>query len=173
MGIINGYPDGGFHPNAKITRAEFATIAARFFEVKNDSAPEKDIFSDISDSWANSYINLAYQLKVVDGYPDGTFKPENSISRTEAMQIVNNTLRRNPSNDGLLPDHDMVTWPDNADKDKWYYATVQEATNSHEYKFLTDGSEKWTKELPVRDWEAFEKEWSTANSAANPGEVVN
>ena len=90
------------------------------------------------------------------------------------MTIVNNTLRRTPHKDQLLTGREMITWPDNMDKAKWYYAAVQEATNSHEYirGSITD-YETWTKELPVRDWAAFERAWSDANSAANPGEVVS
>ena len=65
----------------------------------------------------------------------------------------------------------MIQWPDNANRTIWYYADVQEATNSHEYT-MSGEYENWEKLLPVRDWEAFEKMWSTAHSATNPGEVV-
>ena len=90
------------------------------------------------------------------------------------MTIVNRVLKRAPHKDHLLDD--MIKWPDNMDKSVWYYADVQEATNSHTYTMsgMTDGVyEIWQKLRPVRDWEAFEKMWSTAHSAANPGEVVN
>ena len=171
MGIINGYPDGTFRPNASITRAEFAKIAVSFFK---DHVRETmgDKFSDISGKWYTEYINLAAELAIVNGYPDGTFRPDNSINRAEAMTIVNNTLRRSPHKDHLLPEDDMITWPDNP-KSAWYYAAVQEATNSHEYqRASTDDTEQWTKELPVRDWAALERAWSEANSSRNPGEVV-
>lgn len=174
LGIIDGYPDGTFRPMAGITRAEFAKMAVSFFELTESQKNHADIFSDISTSWARQYINAAYLCNIISGYPDGTFKPAKLITRAEAMTIVNNTLRRTPHKDHLLPGKDMITWPDNMDKNQWYYAAVQEATNSHEYRraSITD-YEVWTKELPVRDWAAFERAWSDANSATNPGEVVN
>lgn len=170
-GIISGYPDGSFHPNGKITRAEFATIASRFFDVTVSGA---DAFPDISGHWARQYINEAAAIGIVTGYEDGTFRPQKLITRAEAMTMVNRTLGRAPEKDHLLDD--MLKWPDNMDTTQWYYAQVQEATNSHEYQMATasDGTEYeiWTELLPVRDWVAFEKAWSDANSAANPGEVV-
>ena len=173
MGIISGYPDGTFRPNAGITRAEFAKIAVSFFDVNVDNTLGSK-FSDVGGAWYTKYINLAAELNIVNGYADGTFRPNNLITRAEAMKIVNNTLRRTPHKDHLLPEKDMITWPDNMDKNVWYYAVVQEATNSHDYEraSVTD-IEQWTAELPVRDWAKFEREWSDANSAANPGEVVD
>ena len=172
MGIIDGYPDGSFRPNAGITRAEFAKIAVSFFK---DYVSETigDRFTDISGKWYTTYINLAAELEIVNGYPDGTFRPQNKITRAEAMQIVNNTLRRTPHKDHLLPERSMNMWPDNP-RSAWYYAAVQEATNSHEYqrKSFTD-YEKWISKLPERDWAAFERSWSDANAAPNPGEVVD
>ena len=179
LGVLTGYPDGGFHPQANITRAEFATMAVRFFDVTGAQTSGRDVFSDIAGHWANDYINMAYLLEIVNGYPDGTFRPQNAITRAEAMTIVNNTLRRTPCNEGIRPvAKDMITWPDNMDTTKWYYAAVQEATNSHEYTYFASQTsgisdlELWVRILPVRDWAAFEKAWSDANSAANPGEVV-
>ena len=172
MGIIDGYPDGTFRPNAGITRAEFAKIAVSFFK---DNVRETigDRFSDIHGKWYTEYVNLANELAIVNGYPDGTFRPDNKIIRAESMTIVNNTLRRTPCKEGLLPVSMMITWPDNA-ASAWYYEAVQEATNSHEYsRASTTAKEQWTKLLPVRDWAAFERAWSTANSAANPGNVVD
>ena len=172
MGIIDGYPDGTFRPNAGITRAEFAKIAVSFFK---DYVSETvgDRFTDISGKWYTTYINLAAELAIVSGYPDGTFRPQNRITRAEAMQIVNNTLRRTPHKDHLLPEQSMNVWPDNP-RTAWYYAAVQEATNSHEYqrRSLTD-YEQWLAKLPERDWAAFERAWSNANAAPNPGEVVD
>ena len=170
-GIISGYPDGSFQPNGKITRAEFATIASRFFDVE---ASGSDIFPDIDGHWAEQYINEAATAGIINGYEDGTFRPQKLITRAEAVTMVNRTLGRAPDQDHFLPD--MLVWPDNMDTSKWYYAQMQEATNSHEYEMKTksDGSkyEVWTKMLPIRDWQAFEKEWSDSNSSENPGEVV-
>ncbi len=170
-GIISGYPDGSFKPNGKITRAEFATIASRFFDIE---ASGVDAFPDISGHWAEQYINEAAAAGIINGYEDGTFRPQKLITRAEAMTMVNRTLGRAPEKDHLL--YDMLKWPDNMDTTQWYYAQVQEATNSHEYEMKTnsDGTnyEVWTKMLPIRDWQAFEKEWSDSNSSENPGEVV-
>ena len=170
-GIISGYPDGTFDPNGYITRAEFAVIAARFFDMDYQG---EDLFPDIDGHWAQDYINQAAEDGFIEGYPDGTFGPDKYITRAEAVTLVNRTLDRHPDPDHFL--EDMLVWPDNLDTGQWYYADMQEATNSHEYQVKKDAQgneyEVWTKVLPVRDWEAFEKEWSDANSAENPGEVV-
>ena len=171
-GIISGYPDGSFRPNGSITRAEFATIAVRFFDVQYDGA---HLFPDVDGHWAQDYIDQAGSAGLVSGYPDGTFAPDRSITRAEAVTLVNRTLDRHPDPEHFLKD--MLVWPDNRDTTAWYYADMQEATNSHQYEMKTDSDktkhEVWTKLLPIRDWEAFEKAWSDAGSASNPGEVVN
>jgi S-layer homology domain. len=167
-GIINGYPDGSFNPNGKITRAEFAAMAIRFFQ---DAKVGPSKFSDTIGHWAEEAIDKALEQGLITGYPDGTFRPDQPITRAEAMTIVNRVLKRAPHKDHLLPERDMITWPDNMDKTVWYYADVQEATNSHEYT-MNGEYENWERELPVRDWEAFEKMWSNAHSASNPGEVI-
>ena len=169
-GIIDGYEDGTFKPDGNITRAEFATIAVRFFEATYDG---EDLFSDIAGHWAQDYINEAANAGVVDGYPDGTFRPQQYITRAEAMTMVNRTIDRHPPKDHLLAD--MIVWPDNPET-AWYYEQVQEATNSHEYTMNTDDEQNpyeiWTKLLPNRDWSELEKEWSDANDGAGSGEVV-
>ncbi len=173
--LINGYPDGNYRPNANITRAEFATIAIRFFLEEDVEIVENNL-SDVKGHWAEANINLAYALNLINGYPDGTFRPDQQITRAEAMTIVNRVLERAPHKDHLLDD--MIEWPDNMDEDVWYYADVQEATNSHEFYKTKDKDEDkvheiWTELLPVRDWVALEQAWSQANSSKNPGEVVD
>ena len=154
MGIITGYPDGTFRPNAAITRAEFAAIAARF---DNDGDKTAAKFSDIANHWAKDEISIAYNNGWINGYPNGTFGPQRDITRAETMTLVNRVLNRQPETaDDLLPD--MVTWTDNADKNAWYYLAVQEATNSHYYKFKTNSKyEKWTELRETRDWTLLEK----------------
>lgn len=170
-GLITGYPDGSFKPNANITRAEFATIAIRFF-LEEDVEINENNLTDVKGHWAEANINLAYALGLINGYPDGTFRPNQLITRAEAMTIVNRVLERDPHKDHLLDD--MIEWPDNMNEDAWYYADVQEATNSHQfYRDSEDEHEVWTELLPVRDWAALEREWSEANSSKNPGEVVD
>ena len=168
-GILKGYEDGTFQPNGYITRAEFATIAIRFFSGVYEG---EDLFPDIKGHWAEDYINNAANKGLVKGYEDGTFGPDRYITRAEAVTLVNRTLNRHPHNDGLH--QDMLRWPDNMDTSKWYYADMQEATNSHEpdKDKTTADKEYWGKMLPIRDWEALEKEWSNANSAPGEGEVV-
>ena len=170
-GIIAGYEDGSFRPNGYITRAEFATIAARFFDVTYNG---KDLFPDISGHWAKDYINQAANKGFVNGYEDGTFKPDRNITRAEAVTLVNRTLDRHQDKSHFTKD--MLVWPDNMDQTKWYYADMQEATNSHTYQMKENSDktkyENWTKTLPIRNWEALEKAWSNANSSQGNGNVV-
>ena len=154
MGIITGYPDGTFRPNAAITRAEFAAIAARF---DNDGDKTAAKFSDIATHWAKDEISIAYNNGWITGYPDGTFGPQRDITRAETMTLVNRVLNRQPeTEDDLLPN--MTVWTDNANPKAWYYLAVQEATNSHYYKFKTNSQyEKWTELRETRDWTLLEK----------------
>ena len=111
MGIIAGYPDGTFRPNAPITRAEFAAIATRF-DNNGDKTPVS--FTDIIGHWAEGEITVAANHGWVSGYGDGTFRPQNQITRAETMSLVNRVLKRLPETPAdLLPD--MITWTDNAD----------------------------------------------------------
>ena len=154
MGIITGYPDGTFRPNAAITRAEFAAIAARF---DNDGDKTAAKFSDIATHWAKDEISIAYNNGWITGYPDGTFGPQRDITRAETMTLVNRVLNRQPeTEDDLLPN--MTVWTDNANPKAWYYLAVQEATNSHYYEFKTNSQyEKWTELRETRDWTALEQ----------------
>ena len=169
-GVLDGYEDGTFKPNGNITRAEFATITARFFEATYDG---ENLFPDIEGHWAQDYINEAANASIVNGYEDGTFRPQQYITRAEAVTMVNRTIERHPDADHLLDD--MITWPDNPET-AWYYEQIQEATNSHEYTMNTDDEQNpyeiWTNLLPNRDWSELEKEWSDANDGAGSGEVV-
>ena len=154
MGIITGYPDGTFRPNSAITRAEFAAIAARF---DNDGDKTAAKFSDIATHWAKDEISIAYNNGWITGYPDGTFGPQRDITRAETMTLVNRVLNRQPeTEDDLLPN--MTVWTDNANPKAWYYLAVQEATNSHYYKFKTNSKyEQWTALRETRDWKALEQ----------------
>ena len=167
-GILDGYEDGSFRPNASITRAEFTKIAVSFF--KHVVGASSNPFNDVPDSaWYAEFVKAAAELGLIDGYEDGTFRPNAPITRAEACTIVNRTLGRAPDKDNLLPEHEMLTWPDNS-RDAWYYAQIQEATNSHDYQWL-GAIELWTAKLAERDWDALEKEWSNAYSAPG-GEVA-
>ncbi|NLY21135.1 MAG: hypothetical protein GXZ08_07640 [Tissierellia bacterium] len=167
-GAIKGYEDGSFKPNDFITRGEFAAMASRF--LSETGTLTKNNFTDVKGNWAEESIEKLVSLGMIKGYEDGSFKPEQRITRAETATLVNAVLERTPHKDNLLKD--MKRWTDNMDEDKWYYAQIQEATNSHIYERVNVKSfENWTRLLPVRDWAALEREWSNANSSSNPGDV--
>ena len=138
MGILKGYKDGSFRPNAPITRAELAALAIRFAAVSD--CAENSALTDISNHWAKDSISCAAKYGWVKGYGNGKFLPNNNITRAEAFTLINNMLNRNPKNTDLLPG--MTTWKD-CTPNHWYYAAIQEATNSHTYVRNPDGSETW------------------------------
>ena len=154
MGILGGYEDGTFRPNDSITRAEFAKIAVSFFEYEDISA--ENIFTDVAaGSWYENFVAVAAKLGLIEGYAGNVYRPNESITRAEACTIINRTLGRAPDADHLLPESQMNTWTDNR-PGAWYYAQLQEATNSHEYKWSGD-IEHWTAKLPERDWDALQR----------------
>lgn len=151
--IITGYPDGTFRPDAPVTRAEFAAIAARFDE---KSARTTASFRDIYGHWAERYISRSAELGWIRGYTDNTFRPDQSITRAEAMALINRVLNRNPeSKDDLL--RSMNIFNDNLDTAKWYYLDVQEAANSHDFIRKANGYEMWKKLRADPDWKALER----------------
>ena len=143
---IVGYGNGEVRPQNNITRAEVTAIAARFNHDGDKTAAK---FSDIANHWAKDEISIAYNNGWITGYPDGTFDPQRDITRAETITLVNRILNRQPeTEDDLLPN--MTVWTDNANPKAWYYLAVQEATNSHYYKFKTNSKyEKWTEQLDV------------------------
>lgn len=153
LGIITGYPDGTFKPNKPITRAEFAAIAARFDETQSGKSAT---FSDVIGHWAAKEIGIAYYNDWIKGYPDGTFKPDQNITRAEAMTLINRVLERKPESPADLLTN-MNKWTDNMDTSKWYYLDVQEATNSHGYTRKTFNYELWRQMIPDPDWSRYER----------------
>ncbi len=155
-GIVSGYPDGTFRPNAPITRAEMAKIIALFAKLDRSL----DSFNDISGHWAEAYIRLAAGNGWIQGYPDGSFRPNRSITRAETMTMINRVLERVPSvEEHLLPYRTMLTFPD-CQPGEWYYIAVQEATNSHTYERASgvkNGDEQWIALRANRDWTLLEK----------------
>lgn len=162
-GILTGYEDGSFKPNASITRAEFAAVAARFLD---DSYVDdgKGDFSDTADHWAASYIRLAAKAGWING-SGNRFDPEEYITRAQVMTIVNRMLDRTPDKDHMLPS--MKTWTDNPEG-TWYYEAVQEATNEHDYTRDEMSVETWTLVKQHRDWAAIELGWAANNGASAP-----
>lgn len=141
MGILSGRNKDIFDPNATITRAEFATICVAFD--KSEPKTGKS-FSDVTGGWAKPYVEKAAALGWITGYEDGTFRPRNNITRAEAMMLINRMLHRLPQTPADLH-RNMITWPDNSNTSVWYYLPVQEATNSHEYRYKENHLyESWT-----------------------------
>lgn len=155
-GIVDGYPDGTFRPDAPITRAEMAKIISLF--AKLDKSESR--FSDIAGHWAEAYIRLAAGNGWIAGYPDGTFGPQRNITRAETATMINRVLDRVPSEEShLLSRGVMQIWPDENPGD-WFYFAMQEATNSHDYERNAKwaaADEQWTALRETRDWSQLEK----------------
>lgn len=156
--IVDTAKGGAFRPNEAITRAELAAMLAQF----SDAKPVKGVkFSDVSaEHWAYEAIAIAAKMGWIEGYPDGTFRPDATITRAEMMTLVNRALERVPSDeDHLLSKRVMLTFPDCKSGD-WFYIAVQEATNSHTYERAAtekNGDEQWTALRANRDWTQLEK----------------
>lgn len=149
-GAITDSRTGYFRPNDAITRAELAAMLAQFAEKKSAAI----YFSDISAGyWAANAIALTANLGWINGYPDGTFGPDKTVTRAELMAMVNRATGRAPKSTGALLSG-MKTWKDNADTARWYYLDVQEATNSHTY--LGAPTETWTSLTATPDWSQYE-----------------
>ncbi len=152
LGVVTGRTADTFAPNEFITRAEFATICARFDDA--DEKCEDCNFADIEGHWASDYILEAVAYKWIQGYEDNTFRPDNNITRAEAATLINRVLVRLPEDATCLLEG-MKTWPDN-EEDAWYYLAIQEATNSHTYGRIDAVNEKWTELTENRDWTVYE-----------------
>lgn len=159
MGLIGGYPDGTFQPNGLMSRAELAQVIARFFAAAQTGYGKQ--FDDVAEeSWYGECVRIVSGLGIMTGVSDTEFVPDASVKRSEAMATFNRLLGHRPLADGFLPG--MITWPDNMNPAAWYYADIQEATNSHECEeTVVDGvtRERWTRLLPVRDWSELEKKY--------------
>lgn len=154
-GIVNGYPDGTFRPNAPITRAEMAKIIALFAKLDKTA----DRFPDTAGHWAEAYIRLAAGNGWIEGYPDGSFRPDRSITRAETVTMIDRVLERVPKDESrLLPHETMLTFPD-CTPGQWFYIAVQEAANSHVYERAANersGDEQWKELRDNRDWTRLE-----------------
>lgn len=149
-GILSGYLDGTFKPNAPITRAEMASIIARFDKLTETGKT----FNDIEGHWAQKYIELAATKGWLSGDGDGNFRPNDNIKRDETFAMINRVLERQVETvKDLLPQSEMNMWIDNMDEGAWYYKDVQEATNYHKCERIDQSMyEKWTEKIPDIDW---------------------
>ena len=141
FGIITGYSDGSFHPDAPVTRAEFAAIASRFEKLTEGSKS----FTDVPDTyWAARYINFAATRGWVTGYSDGTFKPENTITRAEVAAVTCRLLERS-ADQSYIRSHlkELRTFADMTES-HWAYWYAMEAANGHDYT-KSGGSENWSR----------------------------
>lgn len=152
LGIVEGRTETEFMPNAKITRAEFSTIVARFADFGYEKGAA---FTDVDGHWAEEYIYEAAAYGWIAGYEDNTFRPDRFITRAEAMTLTNRVLKRIPENKEALLDG-MTEWIDNMDTSAWYYIAVQEATNSHDFERKNESFEIWKKITEARDWTEYE-----------------
>ena len=150
LGIVQGRSATTFDPKAPITRAQFAAICARF---DTGVSSGSRTFSDISGHWAEKYIERAAELSWIQGFADGTFRPDTYITRAQAMTMINHVLNRTPEDEEDLLEG-MKVWPD-CNPGDWFYLAVQEATNSHDYK--DRGGEVWTKLIRDPDWTRYER----------------
>lgn len=155
-GIVTGYNDGTFRPNQPITRGEMAKIIANFANLNKGTKS----FTDLSGHWSKTYVEFAAGNGWIAGYPDGSFRPDQKITRAETVTMINRVLERVPAKElRLLSRSIMLTFPDNNPGD-WYYIAIQEASNSHEYQrsvYETTGDEMWTKLIDNVDWTKLEK----------------
>lgn len=143
--IIFGY-EGYFRPSENITRAEFAAICVRFFENRSEStiSPKDIAFTDFDSShWAYDTIKKAYANGYVAGYPDGTLRADNTITRAEAVTIVNRMLERVPDKEYIDNNlHKLIDFVDVRDNKYWAYYEIFEAANTHYIRFVNDFA-KW------------------------------
>lgn len=141
LGMLGGYPDGTFRPDAPITRAEFAAIALAF---AYNPASASCSYTDVNTSaWYYTYVAQATTYGWISGYPDGSFRPNNSITRAEVAVIVNNMLGRNADESYIDRNADKLVSFVDLSKNHWAYYTIMEATNSHDYTSASSG-ETWT-----------------------------
>ena len=153
LGIVEGRDAKHFEPNAPITRAELTAMCVRFV---NFGTVEGDMtFNDLGNHWAKNEIERARVLGWTNGYPDGTFRPDQNMSRAEVVTMINRVLARVPETEkDLLPE--MRRWIDNKPSD-WYYLAIQEATNTHEYVRKGRIHETWQRILKDPEWIRYEK----------------
>ena len=143
LGLVNGYADGTFKPNQFITRAEFVSLMIAFFEP--EEILDSNAFTDISDGeWYYNAIMRAVDKGFISGYPDGSFKANQYITRAEVCKIVNSVMYRKPIQPGLYDK--LIMWPDLSEKD-WFYLDVMEATHSHtaDFEHFKYESEYWVR----------------------------
>lgn len=148
MGIIQGYSDGSFHGNDKISRAAFASIAIRLANADNATGTGVQ-FSDVPESqWAHDAIAKASGYGWIGGYSDGAFRPGDPITRAAVTAVINRMLGRNADTAYVAAHKDALKqFSDVQNPDAWYYYNVAEAANGHSFS-KSDGKETWDSVTP-------------------------
>jgi hypothetical protein len=134
--IMLGVSTDRFAPNRPLTRAEFATLAVRWQKLTSTGTTSTS-FRDVNGHWAAANIAILVQTGVAKGYSDGTFRPNEGVTRAELVTMMNRLLKRGPLTGVTTP-----TWKD-VPAGHWAFGDVEEASLSHSYQVLSDGSEKW------------------------------
>ena len=140
LGVIAGYPDGSFRPNASVTRAEFANVASKFVNAKSGQG-----FSDLNGHWAQGAIEKLRSAGWVTGYGDGSFRPDAVITRAEVVSITNRMLERSADANYVRNNRGSLIQYTDLPTGHWAYLPIMEASNAHDYTRNADGSETWTR----------------------------
>ncbi|MGN1007330.1 MAG: S-layer homology domain-containing protein [Butyricicoccus sp.] len=141
MGVISGYGDGRFQPGKSVTRAEFTAMSMRFAK----DASGQNIFSDVkSSAWYYGAVMGSVAYGWVNGYGDGTFRADETITRAEVVTIVNNMLGRSADQDYIDSHTDTIAKFTDLNNSHWAYYNIMEATNAHDHDKKND-AEEWTR----------------------------
>lgn len=133
MGLMEGYNGSSFKPEQMITRAEMAAILSR---ISSNSASSGDSFKDVNGHWAQSVVAQAKAAGYIDGYTDGTFRPEQTLTRAEAVTMMNKLLGRGPLSGAASK------WSD-VSSGSWAFEQIQEASIDHTSEKNATGGEQW------------------------------
>jgi len=165
-GLFEGIPFGdNFNPDQATTRAEFAAMVVNYLGLGHYRVTDGNAFTDIEGHWASNAINVAYLQGWIRGFGDGTFRPDQQITRAEVTALINRALGRLPKTADDLLDG-MVTWSDNMNQSAWYFIYIQEATNCNHHVMKDCGIHKtWIEFIAPRNWRVLERPYS------QPGDI--
>lgn len=134
LNLFNGYPDGTFHPNSPMTRAELTIVITKFMKTGAGADATNMNFTDVSTHWAKSFIEQAFRYKIITGYSDNTFRPDEFIKRSEMVTMVNKMQYRGPLS------VQTPNFPD-VPSNYWAYGQIEEAAVNHSFYRDENGNE--------------------------------